>query len=305
MNLLLITIGRIFNKLIKDCNLKVIMACNNFSKYIPLLLFLLMCCSGISASYAQKFAVGVKGGASVSFSSFGDKDDADLFTNSFKPGFFFAGLVNFPLKKQFSFQTEGGFSQRGRSIKFENDTWENSATYHFIDGSMMLRKSYPLQWAENVRGTWFFNVGPKISYWLNGKGTVTSGGSYNYKVKFEKEPENPTEPDFNTMYLTDVNRWLFGLDLGIGVDAPTTALQRFVFEIRFTSGHTFYGSRSSAFNRTLGFKDNLRANEKIISFSVDYTLNRDLRDSKKGKSTKKDVPKKSSKPRKNIDSLLH
>jgi len=279
------------------------MGCNSNGKFLQFFLVLMIFGSGATITYAQKFAVGVKAGATISFSSFGDKDDADLFTNSWKPGFFAAGLVNFPLKKSFSFQTEAGFSQRGRRIKFEDDTWTNSATYHFVDGSMMLRKSYPLQWAKNVRGTWFFNVGPKISYWLNGKGTVTSGGSYDYKVKFEKEPENPTEPDFNTMYLTDVNRWLFGLDLGVGVDAPTTALQRFVFEVRFTSGHTFYGSRSSAFNRTLGFKDNLRANEKIISISVDYTLNRDLRDAKKGKSTKKDDVKKS-KPRKKIDSLL-
>lgn len=274
-------------------------------KYLPLFVTLLLCLAGTISLYAQKFAVGVKAGATISISSFGDKDDGDFYTNSSKPGFFAAGLINFPLKKNFSFQTEAGFSQRGRNIKFNEDTWENNATYYYIDGSMMLRKSYPLQWAENVRGTWFFNVGPKVSYWLNGKGTVTAGGSYDYKIKFEHPPENPTEPDFNTMYMTDVNRWLFGLDLGVGVDAPTTALQRFVFEIRFTSGHTFYGSRSSAFNRTLGFTDNLRANEKIISFSVDYTLNKDIRDTRKGKTTKKDVPKKSSKPRKNIDSLIH
>lgn len=261
--------------------------------------------AGLETAQAQKFTVGVKAGATISYNSFGDKDDKDFFTTSYKPGFFGAGLVNFPLKKNFSFQTEAGFSQRGREIKFNEDTWSNSATYHFIDGSMLLRKSYPLQWTENIRGTWFFNIGPKVSYWLNGKGTVTAGGSYDYKIKFEKEPENPEAPDFNTMYMTNVNRWLFGLDLGIGVDAPTTALQRFVFEVRYTSGHTFYGDRGSAFNRTLGFTDNLRANEKIITFSVDYTLNKDLRDSKKGKTTKKDAPKSKSKPRKNIDSMLH
>lgn len=287
--------------------------------YTQILIVLILFLSGANLSYAQKFAVGVKAGATMSFSSFGDKDDKAQFTNSWKPGFFGAGLVNFPLKKNFSFQTEAGFSQRGRKLKFNQDTWVNSANYHFIDGSMMLRKSYPLQWAKNVRGTWFFNVGPKISYWLNGKGSVYTltenidpvtgaikiekGYSYDYKVKFEKAPEEPSTPDFNTMYLTDVNRWLFGLDFGVGVDAPTTALQRFVFEVRFTSGHTFYGTKSSAFNRTLGFADNLRANEKTISFSIDYTINKVVREGQKGKSTKKDV--KGAKPRKNIDSVIH
>lgn len=282
-------------------------------------IILILSFSGTHLAYAQKFTVGAKLGATLSTSSFGDKDDKDAFTNLWKPGFFGAGLVNFPLKKNFSFQTEAGFSQRGRKIEFNEGTWENSATYHFLDGSMMLRKSYPLRWTKNIKGTWFFNVGPKVSYWLNGKGVVTTGGTYvdpadgltkiskggayDYDVKFEKQPEEPSSPDFNTMYLSDVNRWLFGLDFGVGVDAPTTALQRFVFEVRFTSGHTFYGTRSSAFNRTLGFTDNLRANEKIISFSIDYTLNKEVREGQKGKSTKKDV--KSSKPRKNIDSLLH
>jgi len=286
-----------------------------YSKYLILILFV----SVTSFAYSQKYAVGIKAGATLSVSSFGDKDDQDAFTNLWKPGYFFAGLVNFPLKKNFSFQTEAGFSQRGRKIKFNEETWVNEATYHFLDGSMMLRKSYPLKWSSNVRGTWFFNIGPKVSYWLNGNGTITTGGkyvdpadgitkiskggTYDYKVKFSQSPEIPDSPDFNTMYLTDVNRWLFGLDFGLGVDAPTTALQRFVFEVRFTSGHTFYGNRGSAFNRTLGFTDNLRANEKIISFSIDYTLNKELHEGLKGKSTNKDVKK--TKPRKNIDSVLH
>ena len=297
------------------------MGCKIYDNYHQLIIILILSILGSNLSYAQKqkFAVGLKAGATVSTSWFGDKDDKSEFTNSWKPGFFGAGLVNFPLKNNFSFQTEAGFSQRGRKIKFNEDTWVNNANYHFIDASMMLRKSYGLQWSKNVRGTWFFNIGPKISYWLNGKGniytltenidpatgaiTIEKGYSYPYKVKFEKEPEVPDSPDFNTMYLVDVNRWLFGLDFGIGVDAPTTALQRFGFEVRFTSGHTFYGNKGSAFNRTLGFTDNLRANEKIISFSIDYAFNKELHESLKGKSTNKEVKK--GKPRKNIDSMIH
>jgi Outer membrane protein beta-barrel domain len=290
-----------------------------YNKQIQILTILIILLSGVdNIAYSQKFSVGVKAGATLSLSSFGDKDDKDQFTNLVKPGYFGAGLINFPLKKNFSFQTEAGFSKRGRKIEFNEGTWQNNASYNFLDASMMLRKSYPLKWSRNVTGTWFFNIGPKVSYWMSGKGEVSTivqiidpdngsiktekGGSYDYKIKFSEAPELPDAPDFNTMYMTDVNRWLFGLDFGIGVDAPTTALQRFVFEVRFTSGHTFYGNRGGAFNRTLGFSDNLRANEKILSFSIDYTLNKEVREGQKGKSTKKDVKK--SKPRKSIDSLL-
>lgn len=284
---------------------------------LQLLLLSVVCFLVTHHVSAQKFAVGVKAGGTLSQSWFGDNDDKDNYTNSVKGGFFAAGLVNLPLKDRFSFQTEFGYAQRGRKIKFNEGTWDNNATYRYLDGVMLLKKSYPLKWTQNIKGTWFFNIGPRISYWLNGNGTITSGGfyidengttqiskggSYDYKIKFSESPEVVDAPDFNTMYLTDVNRWLFGLDFGVGVDAPTTKLQRFVFEVRLTSGHTFYGGKNSAFNRTLGFNDNLRANEKILSISVDYTLNKEVREGKKGKSTNKDV--KTSRPRKRIDSLL-
>lgn len=291
------------------------------STYLGFTFFMLasVCLNVISVS-AQKLTLGVRAGATTSISAFGDVDDKENFTNKWKPGFFASGLVNFPLKNNFSMQTEFGYAQRGRIVEFNEDTWINESTYHYIDGSMLLRKSFPLKWAEDIRGTWFFNLGPRISYWMGGKGEVTSGGfyfddngvrqisrggSYEYKIKFEPAPVEPASPDFNVMYLNDINRWMFGLDFGVGLDAPTTALQRFVFEVRFTSGHTFYGTRNSAFNRTLGFNDNLRANEKIISVSIDYTLYKDLRDSKKGKSIKsKKLMKPNSKPRKNFDSNI-
>jgi len=293
------------------------MTCNNNHRHI-FFLILVFSLSGTHLTYAQKFAVGIKAGATLSKGSFGDKDDNDDFTNSWAPGYFGAGLINLRLKNSFSFQTEAGYSIRGRKIEFNEDTWHNVANYHFLDASMLLRKSYPLKWSRNAKGNWFFNVGPKISYWLNGKGAVATGGtyvdpvdgltkistadSYDYRVKFEKEPEEPDAPDFDTMYLSDVNRWLFGLDVGIGVNAPTKALQRFIVELRYTTGQTFYGGKNGAFNRTLGFKDNLRANEKIFSLSIDYTINRVYKEGQKGKSTKKDVKK--SKPRKNIDSMI-
>jgi hypothetical protein len=270
--------------------------------FLVITIILILFLSDITHSYSQKFAYGIKAGGMLSTFRFGDKDDKQQFTSALKPGFLGICFLNFPLKKNFSLQTEAGFSQRGRKIKFNEDTWINSATYHFIDGAIMLRKSYPLQWAKNARSSWFINIGPKVSYWLNGKGTVSpTGPIYNYKVKFEKAPTN-SNSDYDIMYLTNLNRWLLSLDIGIGISAPTTLLQRFAFEIRFNSGQTFYGNKDSAFNRTPGFTDNLRAREKVISFSIDYIFNK----AKKGMSTQKDVKgANKSKPRKNIDSMIH
>lgn len=272
-------------------------------------------------TYAQKYAIGVRAGAILSTNAFGDKEDKLKFTNSWKQGYFVAAFANLPLKDNFSFQTEAGFSRRGRRIKFNDDTWTNKAGYSFLDASMMLRKSHYFNWTDKIRGTWFINVGPKVSYWLGGSGKVISGGTYidpisgaiktseggfyKYHLKFAEEPIEPTTSDFNIMYMRDVNRWLFGIDFGIGVDAPTAALQRFVIEFRFTTMHTYYGSKFGAFNRTLGFEDNLKANEKIFSLSIDYALNRELREGKKGKSTSKESKNKNSRHRKSFNSMIH
>ena len=83
------------------------------------------------------------------------------------------------------------------------------------------------------------------------------------------------------------------IDFGICFSAPIKQTQKIFTELRFTPGHTFFGEKNSASNRTLGFEDNLRANEKVISLSVAYVFDFDLREGKKGKSTRdKEVHRK-------------
>lgn len=240
----------------------------------------------IIPGYSQKFSIGAKAGALISWGNFGDKDDKDNFSHKVKPGAYVAGLVIFPLKNNYSFQTEFGASQKGRIITFNNDTWENNGTYYFGDAAMMLRRSFPLYLGPNIPSQWFVNIGPHINYWISGKGKVTSGGSYSYKVVFSEMPQSPASPDFDKMYLHDVNRWLFGIDFGVGFIAPLKGNRKILTELRFTSGHTFFGTKTSASNRTLGFTDNLRANEKVLSLSVAYVLDINVQEGRKGKSTK-------------------
>ena len=141
------------------------------------------------AAFCQEYSLGLKGGPLLTWASFGDKDDKDDFSHKIKLGGYVAGLVIFPLKNKYSLQTEFGVSQKGRKITFNNDEWENNATYYFADGAMLLRKSFPLYLGPNIPSQWFVDIGPHISYWISGKGKVTAGGSYSYSVVFEEMPE--------------------------------------------------------------------------------------------------------------------
>jgi len=245
----------------------------------------------LPAAFAQKFTIGTKAGPLVSFANFGDKDDKDQFTHKPVIGFYGAGLVIFPLKNNYSLQTEFGFSQQGRKITFNEDTWINKATYYFLDGSMALRRSFEIHLGPNIPAQWFIDIGPRINYWLGGKGNVDAGGSYNYKIIFAEMPAEPVSPDFNKMYIVDENQWLFGIDIGVGFKAPLKNKTSILTELRFTSGHTYFGAPYSASNRTLGFTDNLRSNQKTLSLTVAYLLDIDMQKRRTGKSTKdKEVP---------------
>lgn len=236
--------------------------------------------------FGQNFSLGVKAGPLVLWSPYGDKDDAVGFENKPKYGYYLAGIINFPLKNDYTCVIEGGFSQKGRHV--ETAGMFNNGTYYFIDAALLLRKSFKFNLGKNVPATGFFNIGPHISYWLGGEGTIGSVGSdgSDYKIKFV-DSLNSDDFKFKTMYMVDANRWLFGADIGLGMTAPIKKTQRVLVELRFTWGHTFYGTRETAYYNWVQFVDyNMRANEKVLSLTAAYIFDFDLRASKKGHSTK-------------------
>jgi hypothetical protein len=220
----------------------------------------------------------------MSWPGFGDKEAKEEFSRRLKAGYGAAILIGFPLKNNYDLLLEGGYSQRGRKLLFNDDTWENDLTCTYFDMSMWLRKSFKFHLRKNVPVQAFVNMGPEISYWLDAKGKITvEEPGYPYEVVFNEEPTS----DYRYMYLNDVNRWLFGIGLGVGLKAPLKRNQNITTELRFVSGHTFFGKEDSAYLEILGFEDTFKTNLKTISFSVAYTLDIDVQRSRKGKSTLK------------------
>jgi hypothetical protein len=273
----------------------------NRRRYLIVFITLVLMLSG-PIGYTQKFTWGVKAGTTMSLNSFIDQDNRDEFSSGSKIGFAATGFINYPLKERFSLQSEIGFSQRGRKIKYNSDSSLNNARYNFIDFGMIARKSFPIQWGEHIPGSWFINAGPRLSHWFGGKGRVTTNAQFDYSVVLGPLSEVPLiEPD--KMYLKETNRWLFALDIGVGIDAPIRKAHDVVIELRYSHGFTRYGNKNSAYSSIPDFRDSLKATEKVISLSVGYTIEYNVKEARKGKSTKQDRKKK--KPRKEIDSLLH
>ncbi|HEY5824846.1 MAG TPA: porin family protein [Cyclobacteriaceae bacterium] len=238
----------------------------------------------LSITHGQNFSMGLKLGPSLTWSDFADKEAKQNFNTEPKVGYLIDGIISFPLKNNYSFFSEFGFKQTGRIIKFNDDTWENNATYRFIDLSMALRKSFKVRIKKDVSTRCFVNIGPNINYWLAGKGKVeTKALGSDYEVVFDREPD----ANFRNNYMNNVNRWLYGMDIGVGTDANITKTQRLLFELRFTYGHTYIGKKTASSTiDLLGFQDNLKSNFKTLTFTACYFFDFDMRKSKFGKSTK-------------------
>ncbi len=236
----------------------------------------------------QKFSIGVKAGPSVTYIRYPDKDLRNLMKARPKFGYGGSFFINFPLSRtSYTFLAEAGYSVKGRRYLIDGvDSLYNNQTYQFAEMAMALRKSFDWHIAPNVPSKWFFNVGPNIAYWVNGHGKFGKGkfGSTKYDIKFNETPDG----DLYTNYLNNINRWLFGIDLGIGAEAAINNRQRVRLELRGTFGQTYLGKKNgSSSYASLSWVDSLKGNLKTLSITAAYTLEYDMRAMKMGKSTNK------------------
>jgi hypothetical protein len=245
-------------------------------------------------AYAQKYSLGIRGGASITWPGFGDPEAKDVFNRRIKPGFHAGILLGFPLRANYDLLFEGGVSQRGRVLTFnEGHDWQNSLTLRMADMTMMLRRNFKFMLKRNTPSEAFFGIGPEINYWISSKGylRVGEGPKYKYQGVFE-DGETPDEG--YSLRMRDVNRWLFSLGIGFGVKMPLHQRQHLTTEFRFLSGHTFLGKANSTGpeagpgNIIWGdgnMQDTMKTNLKTMTITLAYTLDFDVKESRKGKST--------------------
>lgn len=255
------------------------------SCFLPLVVVLL---NSFSLA-AQDFNLGVKAGVLANWASFGDKTQKDTFGTRLTYGYTAGFQIGFPMKENFRFLAEAAFTRKGRSITFNEKSWENRSIYHFAEATMLLRKSFRFELEKNIPADWFFSLGPEVAYWLDSRGRiiVNPPGSP-YTAVFNEPPDGKLK----NMYYNDINRWLFGLVVGVGFKAPLKGSQSIATELRFVSGHTFLGTRNSTSIAILGFEDTLLTNLKSINLVATYTFDFNIQKSRTGKSTLKKKLKK-------------
>ncbi len=225
-------------------------------------------------SNAQKFSLGLKAGVQGTYTNFNDQ--RDTLKSGVAPGFSFGGLIIFPMKKEYSFIAEGGYSKQGRRWEYtpNKDKW--TSTYSFWEMSMALNKSFRLKIKEYINSNWYVNVRPNVNYWINGKGTMVpyTGRNQSYTMVFDQG----TGYSYTKIHVNNENRWLYGINLGIGTTFTTLKNQKVFAELRMTWGQTYLGRRhSESLGGTQGINEemSLKCNLKKLNFSVGYLFKRD------------------------------
>ena len=253
--------------------------------------------SPFAAKSYEKFAWGFRGGLNMTTAHFADVDARESLDAKPSLGWTIGALAKFKLTNQYDFQTEIGFTQKTSTFSFDGGTNQNEMLMQFVDISMLLKRRFNFTWGKDIHSDIFIGIGPNINYWLNANGKISYGDGPG--IEYEVVMNGTPDANYNNLYLNGVNKWLFGIDLGIGANAPITPKQKIYVEFRASFGQTNLGTNgSTSFINIIGFvgsdfqENLLKANLKTFSITAAYTFSFNYLESKTGHSTKDKLVKK-------------
>lgn len=253
-----------------------------------LALFLFVCAT--SMSYAQ-ILIGPVAGPQVSWVSFEDKDVRKGYTRQPVAGYHVGVGLAFRVHKRFFLNGAFLYSTKGKTLAGANDDLlKVKARYRYIDVPI----AYTVEFVSNVSKTrrykWYFGMGPNVSYWLSGKGSLENAelseiliNRIDYKIVYNKEPGTFADDEMN---VRDPNRLQLGLNLSAGFVFEPMGYQKFMVNFRYEAGHSLFSRAGEGrFNLTNEYVDNLNTRNQGFRLSIAYLVDLKTEERKKGKST--------------------
>ncbi len=236
-------------------------------------LFVFLLCS--SQIMAQHLLVGPKAGIQTTRAFYSQKEYYEDYKSRPALAYHVGAVLNVKVSELFSLQTEALYNQTAKRLKGTDHYSVNTERYHNLSVPLLLRTSF-----GNGQQRYYFNIGPNISYWLGGSGRIKipellegeDTEELAYKIKFgEKTSYEP-----NAFYVNHPNRLQFGLDLGGGVMVPL--MDKFLMvDIRYTWAHTYMVKENAPYTNFIFFEDDLRYTNHVLSLSVAYLFDLDVR----------------------------
>lgn len=250
----------------------------------PLFVLLIFLCEAASA----QILIGPTAGPQVSWVSFGDKDYKD--TLSVKPhvGFHAGFNLSFRVRKRFFLHTSFIYSTKGATIEGRRDPFlKDKFKYNFIEIPIMYTYEIKMHVGPNKEFKWYLGAGPNLSYWLGGKGTLSSSSldekyinEMDYDIVF-----GPKEAGEEDLFVADPNRIQLGLNLSGGFVFEPMGYQKIMLTVRYEMGHSYLSDQMGIFYKDDEYYSVLRSRNNGVRISLSYLVDLKTETRKKGKST--------------------
>ncbi|WP_370090372.1 outer membrane beta-barrel protein [Ekhidna sp.] len=195
-----------------------------------------------------------------------------------------------------------------KDIETDGEREHAEMTNHFISAPIMLRVTL-----GRVPFHYYVNGGPRLAYWVGGKGTFFPSDDeefwplldddsnplpLDYKLKFNSANASPG--DFTTAYVSEPNRFQFGLTVGGGMYFDIQGGGRLQLDFRYTWQHSNMATNTSKDTNLIRgssgdadyYRENLEYYHNIATIGIAYMFSYDSNLRRKGKSTSKESNKK-------------
>ena len=269
--------------------------CNDFFNYLKskskvkalfLIASLTLFCT---APVFSQILVGPEIGGNYSWTSFGDKDLKSAYRVTPVFGFHAGGHLAFLVRKRFFLHASLLYATKGRVLHGKDDALlKNTSRYNYIDMPISYTVDFKGKIGKGKEFKYFVGIGPNVSYWLGGKGTVYNSelkenkfSEQKYKIVFNKDPATQGLDEMNVQ---TPNRLQLGLNLVAGAVIEPGLRQRIMFTIRYELGHTYLAKTDGTFTQTY-FQDPLQSRNQGFRISVAYLYDLKTENRKRGKST--------------------
>jgi hypothetical protein len=233
--------------------------------------------------------VGPVAGPQVSWVSFDDKSNKDIYSQTPTIGYHAGFGLSFRVRDRFFLHTALLYSQKGKRLDGKEDQLlKFSSRYRFIELPMVYTVEFKQNLGKSKQYKWFFGLGPNVSFWMGGKGTLENTqlneilvNRINYKIVYNKSAFADDEMNVN-----DPNRLQLGVNVAAGVSLEPLGYQKVMISLRYEFGHSYFSPTSKGeFNLTNEYYDDLRVRMQGFRLSFSYLIDLKTEESKKGKST--------------------
>mgnify|MGYP001213380451 CR=1 FL=1 len=234
---------------------------------------------------------------------FKSREVRDQYKFSPELGYHAGASLSFRVRNRFFLQSSLLYSVRNKTLIENPDNmpydgdFSNSLNLKYLEMPILYTAEFKRKVGKrsDKEFKWYFGVGPTVSYWLGGKGTLSDGDLFElniqslpYKVTFNKS-ENAVQR--GEMNVQDANRIQLSLNVSAGLIFEPFGLHKIMVAMRYEHGHSFLSQDSKGyfggFDGDLYYQDDLQVRLHGIYLSLHYFVDLKTDQRKKGKSNSK------------------